>query len=200
MPSPVVRLAERVLTAASPTCGDSDAPAGVAVIIQTRTGREVRPSAGEGPEVICAGGNGGEEQQQRRPFVWRLEAAGPLPKEDGDAVGRYTFHLRSGGPAHLGCDDQGDMVHVASEGRPSGTWRIAAVQVEEDARRHGGKGKAAPGAAMAVAFRLQYRRADGGRGDGKWLAWGGDDGRLGVLKEVEGDGQASLFDIRPVDG
>lgn len=198
MPSPVVRLAERVLTAASPTCGGSDSAAGVEVTIQTRTGREVRPSAGEGPEVIRAGSNQGGDEQQRRPFVWRLEAAGPLPKEDGDAVGRYTFHIRSGGSAYLGCDDQGDMVNVASGRRPSGTWRIAAVQVEDEARRHGKA--AAAGTAMAVAFRLQYRSADGGRGDGKWLAWGGDDGRLGVSKEVEGDGQASLFDIRPVDG
>lgn len=204
IPKSVVRLAERVLTA-SPT-GDNDSSAGVEVTIQTHTAggsREVRPSAGEGSEIVCPGSN--EAEQQQRPFVWTLEAAEPVPKEDGDAVGRYTFHIRNSGstsspsasPTYLGCNDKGDIINVTSSTRPSGTWRIATMQIEA----HHLNGMAAAGAAIPVAFRLQYRSADmsGGKSHGKWLAPMGDGGRLG-LRELEGESPEFLFDISPVEG
>lgn len=199
IPGPVARLAEHVLTQASPTSDSmSPAAAGVEVILRTHnTGgsdSQVRPSAaGEGLEVVCA-------QAADQPFVWTVEAAQPLPTQDGAAVGRYTFHIRSGltPSAYLVCDDMGNIDNGAGEAPRStaGTWRIVAVQVDDVLS----DGKALTGQAIPVAFRLQYRSADvssRGKGHDKWLASVGDGGRLG-LRDLEGESQDFLFDISPV--
>lgn len=156
-------------------------------------GHEIRLSAEGSDGIVCAGSS----QVDQHPFIWSLECAQPLPK-DGDAVGRYTFRIRSESsttPTYLGCDDTGDIKSVTEE---TGTWRIAAVQVEDQPHPNG---KAAAGAAIPVAFRLQYRSADvsGGKGHGKWLASGPDGARLG-LRTLEDESQDFLVDISVVEG
>lgn len=61
-------------------------------------------------------------------------------------------------------------------------------------------GKATAGAAIPVAFRLQYCSASvsGGKSHGKWLASMGDGGRLS-LRELEEESVEFLFDISPVE-
>lgn len=221
VPATVARLSECVLTSSSSSTTSSPA---VKTTLRpyNNADREVRPSTSEGSEVvICTGSSSSSNNKadQNRPFVWTLEAAQPLPR-DGDAVGRYTFRIRSGPsstssssspPTYLECDDEGEVVNVTTgDASSSGTWRIAAVQVQ-DRQRNGngsGNGKAVAGSGarmgVPVAFRLQYRSADGSRGKshGKWLASTAADekeegARLG-LRELEEQSQDLLFDINPV--